>query len=423
MGMRRILSVLTPAAVALLLALGVGLLGVGDPAQAAFPGAQGKVFFGHDGDIWKMSGNGAGATKLTTNFNAEGNPTVSPDGSRVAYEFFSGIWVMNADGTAKKMLTDGMAAGSPDQDPAWSADGTKIAFSRGGDIWSMNANGSGQRNLTNTSANEEYDPAFSPAGGKLAYTRTSSIWTMNLDGSGQTNLTPEDLLPECPNSPGYFFDGASKHPAYSPDGQTIAFTGPIICNNTVGSDIWVMSATDGSGKTNLVDDNSTNDFRPAFSPSGNQIVFESNRHGGSSPTELFSMPATPGAQITRITTNSVWDADADWAPLDVTAPKVTVVAPAAGATDVAPGASVSAAFSEAMRATTLTRTTVTLVKRGTTTPVSATVTYNPDTMRVVLNPASNLSSNTYYTATITAGARDVSGNALSANKTWSFKVR
>ncbi len=410
------------AAVALLLALGVGLLGAGDPARAAFPDTNGKIAFYKAGDIWSMNANGSGATKLTTNYNAEANPAVSPDGSRVAYEFYSGIWVMNADGTAEKMLTDGLAVGSPDEDPAWSADGTKIAFSRGGDIWSMNANGSGQKNLTNTPGPEEYDPAFSPAGGKIAYTRTSSIWVMNPNGSAQTNLTPEDSLPECPDSPGYYFDGASKHPAFSPDGQTIAFTGPVICDNTLGSDIWVMSAADGSGKTNLIDDNGTNDFRPAFSPDGTKILFESNRDGVGSPTELYSMPAD-GAGITRLTNNSVWDADADWAPLDTTAPRVTSVAPAAGATDVPPGANVSAAFSEAMRSASLNKTTVKLVRRDTTTAVSATVTYNPDTMRVVLNPADTLSSGAAYTATITTGARDAAGNALSADKTWNFRVR
>ena len=417
--MKRPGLLLVPAAVALLLAFGVGLLGTGEPARAAFPGTQGKVFFGQDGNIWSMNANGTGATQITTNYNPEDNPAVSPDGSRVAYEYYSGIWVMNSDGTAKKALTDGLAAGSPDLDPTWSADGTRIAFTRGGDIWSMNANGSGQRNLTNTSGPEEYDPAFSPAGGKIAYTRTSSIWVMNPDGSGQENLTPEDSIPECPSQPGYYFNGASKHPAFSPDGQKIAFTGPVICDNTFGSDIWVMNS-DGSGKTNLINDNETNDFRPAFSPNGSRIVFESNRDG--SLTELYSMPSG-GTEITRLTANGLWDSDADWAPLDTTDPRVVAVAPAAGATDVLPGANVSATFSEAMRATTLNRTTVRLVRRDTGALVSATVVYNPDTMRVVLNPASNLSSGESYTATITTGARDAAGNALPANKTWSFKVR
>ena len=127
--------------------------------------------------------------------------------------------------------------------------------------------------------------------------------------------------------------------------------------------------------------------------------------------------------ITRLTTNGLWDSDADWAPMDTTAPRVIAVAPAAGATDVLPGANVSAAFSEAMRAKTLTRTTVRLVRRDTGALVSATVVYNPDTMRVVLDPASNLFSGESYTATITTGARDAAGNVLPANKTWSFKVR
>ena len=43
MEMRRILSVLAPTTVALLLALGVGSLGAGDPARAAFPGSQGRA--------------------------------------------------------------------------------------------------------------------------------------------------------------------------------------------------------------------------------------------------------------------------------------------------------------------------------------------------------------------------------------------
>ena len=99
---------------------------------------------------------------------------------------------------------------------------------------------------------------------------------------------------------------------------------------------------------------------------------------------------------------------------DTTAPTVTATSPVANATGVAVSTNVTATFSEAMNAATLTTTTVTLVPQGSTTPVAATVTYAAATNTVTLNPTSNLATNTVYTATIkggTAGAKDVAGNA------------
>ena len=308
------------AALAALLASVALLAAVAGPSEAAFPGGNGKIALHRNGDIWSMNADGTGATKLTTNYNAEYNPAVSPDGSRIAYEFFRGIWVMNADGSGQRMLTDGSAT---DEDPAWSPDGTRIAFSRNGaDIWAINADGSGPTNLTNTpnTNDDEVEPAWSPDGTRIAYTRIGCeperrgahcVFAMNADGSGQTNLTPEDELGQCPNSPGYFFNGASRSPAWSPDGRKIAFSGPVICPNNMGSNIWVMNA-DGSAKTSLNNDNGSSDLRPAFSPDGTRIVFESNRDGNGYPTEIYSMSAGGGSAITRLTNNSVWDSDADW---------------------------------------------------------------------------------------------------------------
>ena len=59
-----------------------------------------------------------------------------------------GIYVMNADGSGKRLLTHNASLDSH----AWSPDGRKIAFGRwrdgNDDIYVMNADGSGQRKLT-----------------------------------------------------------------------------------------------------------------------------------------------------------------------------------------------------------------------------------------------------------------------------------
>ncbi|MBA2618376.1 MAG: PD40 domain-containing protein [Rubrobacter sp.] len=290
---------------AALLASGALLAVAAGPAEATFAGGNGKVAFTRSGDVWTMNADGSGATKLTTNYNAEANPTISSDGSRIAYEFLRGIWVMNADGSGQKMLTDGATT---DEDPSWSADGTRISFSRNGDLWSMNADGSAQANLTNTSNTQEFDAAWSPLGDRIAYTRTSSIWVMNTDGSGQTNITPENSLPQCQNSPGYFHNGASREPSWSPDGQKIAYSGSLICPHVFGKDIWTMNA-DGSGKTNLINDEGTGDLKPVFSPDGTKILFESNRDNDR--LELYAM-GSGGSGLTRLTDNTVADNDADW---------------------------------------------------------------------------------------------------------------
>ena len=101
---------------------------------------------------------------------------------------------------------------------------------------------------------------------------------------------------------------------------------------------------------------------------------------------------------------------------DCTAPTVSFTVPADGATDVPVNQAIAATFSEAMDASTLTHTTFTL-KKGKT-AVNGTVTYAGNT--AIFTPASALTSNTLYTATITTHAHDLAGNGLAANFVWSF---
>ncbi len=102
--------------------------------------------------------------------------------------------------------------------------------------------------------------------------------------------------------------------------------------------------------------------------------------------------------------------------VDTVPPTVSSTNPPNGATGVAV---ITASFSEAMDAATITATTFTVTGPGTT-PVTGTVAYNASTHIASFTPTSALVASTAYTATITTGAKDLAGNALTSNHAWSF---
>jgi len=108
--------------------------------------------------------------------------------------------------------------------------------------------------------------------------------------------------------------------------------------------------------------------------------------------------------------------------LDTTPPMVNGTNPVNNATGIASTAVVDAFFSEAMDRSTLTTSTFTLTKQGASTPVSARVEYlsNP---KALLTPSSVLEANTTYIATVKGGpggVKDLAGNALAQDYSWSF---
>ena len=101
------------------------------------------------------------------------------------------------------------------------------------------------------------------------------------------------------------------------------------------------------------------------------------------------------------------------------APTVTAVSPTAASTGVAVTSAVTATFSEAMNASTITGATFTLVAQGGS-AVAGAVSYNAASSTATFTPAANLAYNTTYTATITVGATSSTGTTLAANYPWSF---
>ncbi len=101
---------------------------------------------------------------------------------------------------------------------------------------------------------------------------------------------------------------------------------------------------------------------------------------------------------------------------DTTAPEVVCTSPDGGVTGVAIDRNITATFSKEMDRRTITTSTFT-VKNGTT-PVNGKVTFAGTT--ATFKPASELEKGATYTATIVAGVKDLSGNALANSYVWSF---
>ena len=108
--------------------------------------------------------------------------------------------------------------------------------------------------------------------------------------------------------------------------------------------------------------------------------------------------------------------------VDSKAPAIKRVVPTENATGIAPGANVSAVFSEAMRGTSV-KNAFKLYKKGSTTALNATVTYDAATKKAVLNPGANLKRGATYEAVVTTGAKDLAGNSLAQLESWTFTTK
>jgi eukaryotic-like serine/threonine-protein kinase len=163
--------------------------------------------------IWVATGTDLSRQSQITNGRDEGAAglTWTSDGRIVYVSSASGsteIWVMNADGTEQKQLTNDTHAKFA---PVVSPDGQQIVFVSEHDgvhLWRVKVDGSNLTQLTN--GNYDTRPRISPDGQWVVYSSYSSgklvLWKVQLGGGSPIQLT----------------NVSSSDPDISPDGKFIA---------------------------------------------------------------------------------------------------------------------------------------------------------------------------------------------------------
>jgi Tol biopolymer transport system component len=207
-------------------------------------------------ELYEADHNSGELRRLTdaTGYDAEGS--WSPDGSLIAFSsnrdaysrplsekeqsifehdksYFSDIYLMNADGSGIRRLTN---VPGYDGGPFFSADGKKICwrrFSEDGataEIYVMNVDGTGQRRITHLGA-MSWAPFFHPSGDYL-------IFGTNLHGFANFELYLVDADGRSDPVRVTYTDGFDGLPAFSPDGKVIAWTS----NRTSGGQSQIFFA-------------------------------------------------------------------------------------------------------------------------------------------------------------------------------------
>jgi TolB protein len=212
-------------------------------------------------DIWVVDVGGGSPKRLTKSREDDWDPVWSPDGRQIAFDRqddgYNWIYAVNQDGTALRRLTPNFS-----WHPAWTPDG-RISYVHGRGIWIMNADGSDKRLLVRAEMqlNDPAPLAWAPDGSQLAFTTETALWVVRADGTGRRKLFGVGK-------------GSARSPTWSPDSRRVAWQ-----QGDGDFEIYAVNR-DGSRLRNVTNNERVNDQSPSWSPNGRALTFLRTCLGG-----------------------------------------------------------------------------------------------------------------------------------------------
>ncbi|RIL05808.1 MAG: hypothetical protein DCC71_08995 [Proteobacteria bacterium] len=301
----------------------------------------GRVLFEENRDLFVLNAADGSRVRLTNGdvdtYSEARDGRFSPDGARIAYAdtgiFLAGIWVMDADGSHRRRLTDGSGpTGDFDfhEQPAWSPDGAWIAF-RSDDVvtpadqglWMVRPDGTSPTKIASTSW-FDFAPDFAPdvspgCAGLSPAQRGPGCYTIFFaraanpgpgsflvraqgDGSTATPLTPV---------------GSYGNPRVSPDGARLAYSRSFGFGGPVGGITRVVTRLLATGAEQTITEGGDEIFTdPVWSPDGQAIAYAYSAGAVPGSTTNYEMGVSDGAGCSERALLSApgHQQPQDWAP-------------------------------------------------------------------------------------------------------------